>query len=355
MSILTRFILKKFLLTFFIVLVSLELFFVGIDFLQNFKKLPDSANLQILYILYNSFFTLTLALPLSLVFAWIVTLVLFIKNNELVALSAIGTTKKQILKPVVIVSVLIVTVLVSLQATSLAYASDQKKKILKNQYFSNFKTDVFLKYNDKYIYFKKLLPLEKRAETVYIYQIENDDIVQSIIAKKAYFQNNRWYVVDAEVLTKPANIDLKTSKIEYKYEKFLHTLEDFKPKILDNVLDIKASFSIIDAISALIILNDQDINTQKVRSNLYYQAFIPYFIIPLILLLFVYTTLNSRFFNISKFISFSIFYTLIIWGVFYMLFRFSYGGIISPEISLLLPLFLWFSISMYIFQKKVNE
>jgi len=85
MSILSKYILKKYLINFIIVLISLELFFVGIDYLQNFKNIPASANLQLLYILYNSFFTLTLALPLSIVFGWIVTLVLFIKNNEFVA------------------------------------------------------------------------------------------------------------------------------------------------------------------------------------------------------------------------------------------------------------------------------
>jgi lipopolysaccharide export system permease protein len=63
MSILTRYILKKYLTNFIIVLVSLEIFFVGIDFLQNYKSLPQSANLQLLYILYNGFVALILALP----------------------------------------------------------------------------------------------------------------------------------------------------------------------------------------------------------------------------------------------------------------------------------------------------
>ncbi|MCG3714805.1 LptF/LptG family permease, partial [Aliarcobacter butzleri] len=100
MSILSKYILKKYLINFIIVLISLELFFVGIDYLQNFKNIPASANLQLLYILYNSFFTLTLALPLSIVFGWIVTLVLFIKNNEFVAFNALGATRKNIFMPV---------------------------------------------------------------------------------------------------------------------------------------------------------------------------------------------------------------------------------------------------------------
>ena len=105
MSILTKYILKKYLLNFIIVLISLELFFVGIDFLQNFKSLPASANLQLLYILYNSFFTLTLALPLSIVFGWVITLVIFIKNNEFVAFNALGSTRKDIFNPVISISI----------------------------------------------------------------------------------------------------------------------------------------------------------------------------------------------------------------------------------------------------------
>ena len=81
MKIITIYLLKKYFLNFIIVLASLEFFFVGIDFLQNFKDLPQSANLQLLYLLYNSFFTLTLTLPLSLSFAWVITLVMIIKKQ----------------------------------------------------------------------------------------------------------------------------------------------------------------------------------------------------------------------------------------------------------------------------------
>ena len=355
MSILTRYILEKYLLNFIVVLISLELFFVGIDFLQNFKKLPDSANLQLLYLLYNGFFTLTLALPLSIIFAWIVTLVIFIKNNELVAFNSIGATSAEIFKPVIKVSIFLLSLLIFLQATPLAYSYDQKSKILKNEYFTNTKSDIFLKYNDTYVYFKKLLPLEKKVEDIHIYKIKNDDIVQSIVAKKGYFQNNRWYVVDAKIITKPTSIDLYTSKLDIRYEKFLHTLEGFKPKILDNVYEIKSNFSILDAISALILLSNQDINTQKVRANLYYQIVIPFFIMPILFLIFIFASLNSRFFNLGKFVSSSIFGTLLIWGIFFMLFKFSNGGIVIPEVSLLLPFLIWYILSFYLYKRKENS
>lgn len=355
MSILTKYILKKYLINFIIVLISLELFFVGIDYLQNFKDIPASANLQLLYILYNGFFTLTLALPLSIVFGWVITLVVFIKNNEFVAFNALGSTRREIFFPVVGISILLLTFLVSLQMTPLAYSYEQKKKILDNEYFTSTKSDIFLKYNDHYVYFKKLFPLEKRAEDIHIFKVDNKDVVETIIAKKAYFQNDKWYVLDAKVINKPKELDIKSSKLDVRYEKFLHTLEGFKPKILDSVYENKADLSIYDAISALVLLKEQGINTQKIRGALYNQIFIPFFVLPLLLLIYAYTSLNSRFFNMGKFASFSIFGTLVVWGFFFMLFKFTNSGGVLPELSLLLPIFLWSIISIYFYNKKINS
>lgn len=352
MNLLTKYLLTKYLKSFLIVLFSLEVFFVGIDFLQNYKNLPNSANLQILYILYNSFFTLTITLPLSLIFAWIISLAAFIKSNELVAMLSLGVSTKRVYQPIIYTSLLFLIALATSQATSLAYSYEEKSKILKGEYFVNKKEDIFLKYNDYYVYFKKLYPLEKVAEDVHIFKVQDKDVVESIIAKKAYFQNNRWYVLDAKIIKKPHDLSWKDSKLEISYEKFLHTLEGFKPKILDNVYDSKSTFSIIDAITAIVLLNNQDVNTDKIRSALYFQIVGSFFILPLISLVFVFTSLSSRFFSFGSFISLSIFGTLIIWGIFFMLHKFSNGGVISPEVSLLLPFFLWYIISYFIFKRK---
>lgn len=355
MSILSKYILKKYLINFIIVLISLELFFVGIDYLQNFKNIPASANLQLLYILYNSFFTLTLALPLSIVFGWIVTLVLFIKNNEFVAFNALGATRKNIFMPVVIVSISLLITLIFLQMTPLAYSYEQKRKILNDEYFSNTKSDIFLKYNEYYVYFQKLLPLEKKAENIHIYKIKGDNLVETIIGEKAYFQNDKWYVVDVKVINKPENIDINNSKLDVRYEKFLHTLEGFKPKILDNVYESKSDFSIMDAVSALILLKDQGMNTQKIRTILYNQLIIPFFVIPILILVYSFASLNSRFFNMVKFVSFSIFGTLIVWGFFFLVFRLTSSGTVIPEISMLLTMFIWVIFSIYFYNKKINS
>ncbi|NQY53101.1 MAG: YjgP/YjgQ family permease [Campylobacteraceae bacterium] len=352
MSLISKYLLSKFLKNFFIILFSLELFFVGLDFLQILKRLPDSANLQVLYLLYNAFFTLTITLPLSLVFAWVLTLVVLIKSNELVAFYSLGAQKKFIYKPILKVSTFLLTSLFLLQATPLAYSYDQKSKIIHGDYFTTFKSDIFLKYNDYFVYFKKLLPLEKKAEGIHIYKLEKGNVIESIVAEKAFFQNNRWYVLDAKVTQKPQNITWEDSKLEISYEKFLYTLEGFKPKILDTVYESKTKYSIIDAVSALSLLSNQDINTDQIRASLYYEIVSAYFSIPILLLVFVFAGANGRTFNFASFTTASIFGTLVIWGLFFMLNKLSFGGILLPELSILLPFFIWIILSTIIFIKK---
>lgn len=355
MNVLTKYILKRYFINFIIVLISLELFFVGIDFLQVFKELPQSANLQLLYLFYNSFFTLTLTLPLSLVFGWVLTLSIFIRNNELVAFLSLGVKSSRIYLPVVIVSFILLVCLIGLQATPLAYSYEQKRKISHNEYFTNFKEDIFLKYNDNFVYIKKLFPLEKRAENVHIFKIEKGDIIESVTAPKAYFQNNRWYVVDAKIVKKPHEIKWESTKLEISYEKFLYILEGFKPKILDNVYGSKSNYSIIDAIYAFMLLSKQGVNTDSIRASLYYQAIVPFFILPILILIYKNSAINSRFFNLGQFVNFGIFGTIVVWGVFFMLHKFSYGGVASPELALLIPIILLYAFTPYIIKNSFSN
>ncbi len=351
MSIFTQYILTKYLKYFFMILLSLEIFFIGIDFLQNVKSLPASANLQLLYLLYNGFFTLTITLPLSIVFGWIVSLTFFIKNNEIVSFYSLGISKKAILRPIVNISILLTIILIALQTTPLAYSYEQKNKILKNKFFVSEKTDIFLKYNDNFVYFKKLYPLEKKAVDVHIYKIKNNSVVETIIASKAFYQNKKWYVVDAKIIKKPENINWDTSKLDVTYEKFLYTLEGFEPEIINNVYKSKTYFSIVDAIYAISLLETQDFNTNKIKAILYSHIFTPFFIVPMIIFIFLYSSPSSRFFHTGQFISLSIFSTLLIWGLLFLLQKLSVGGVILPEVAIVLPIVMLITLQ-YILQSK---
>ena len=59
---------------FFIVFLALELFFVAIDVLNNLALLPKSANLAVLFVVFSAASAVPFLLPLSLVFALIISL-----------------------------------------------------------------------------------------------------------------------------------------------------------------------------------------------------------------------------------------------------------------------------------------
>ncbi|PIF03995.1 MAG: permease [Arcobacter sp.] len=352
MKIITKYLIKKYIKYFFIILISLELFFVGIDILQHYKSLPNSANLQLLYVMYNVFFTLTIALPLSLAFSWIVTLTFLIKNNALVSFYALGISQKDILIPILFITVLFTSILIALQSTPLAYSYEERNKILQNRYFVNEQNNIFLKYNEYFVYFKKLYPIEKKAIDIHIFKIKDNDIVQTIVGKKAFYQNNKWYVTDTKITTKPSNINWENSKLQVSYEKFLYTLEGFEPKIISNVYKGKAQYSIIDAIRTILLLDIQDFNTNKIKAILYAQIVMPFFVLPLIVLIFLYTTPSSRFFNSALFISGMVFLSLSIWGVLFLLQKLALGSIVLAEVAIILPVILFFITAYIIYNKK---
>ncbi len=354
MKIITRYLLTKYIKYFLIILLSLEIFFVGIDLLQNFAKLPNSANLQLLYVTYNFFYTLTITLPIALVFGWIITITMLVKNNELVSFYALSVSPSNIIKPIGVITLVILSALIFMQSTQLAYSIEQKDKILNKTIFVNEKSNIFLKYNEYFIYFKKLYPLEKKAEDIQIFQTLKNDIVQKIDAKKAYYQNNRWYIIDAKITQKPKDINWDNAKLKITYEKFLYTLEGFEPSIINNVYKAKVQFSIIDAIRTILLLEDQDFNTNKIKAILYSQIIMPFFVFPLIILVFIYTNVSSRFFNTPAYLSITIFSTLTTWGVMFLLQKLSFGNILMAEIAIVLPIALLFIVTAYLYSKKVT-
>jgi lipopolysaccharide export system permease protein len=345
--------LSKYIKYFFIILISLELFFVGIDLLQYFARLPNSANLQLLYVIYNVFFTLTITLPLSLIFGWIVTLTFLIKDNALVSFYALGISKKDILVPILLISTLFTFILIALQSTPLAYSYEERNKILQNRYFVNEQDNIFLKYNEYFVYFKKLYPIEKKAVGIHIFKTKDNDVIETIVGEKAFYQNNKWYVINTKITQKPSNINWNSSKLDVTYEKFLYTLEGFEPKIISNVYKGKAQYSVIDAVRAILLLDIQEFNTNKIKAILYSQVIMPFFVLPLIVLIFIYTTPSSRFFNSALFISGMIFVSLSVWGVLFLLQKLALGSILLAEIAIIAPVILFFIIAYILYNKKI--
>ncbi len=92
-----RFISGIYLKNFFIIFLSLLGFYCGIDLLLNFNDLPDAANLSLLYVIFLAFSAVTYVLPVSLIFALVLSLVSMIRANEFVSLYALGLSKNLVI------------------------------------------------------------------------------------------------------------------------------------------------------------------------------------------------------------------------------------------------------------------
>ncbi|MBD3842177.1 MAG: LptF/LptG family permease, partial [Campylobacterales bacterium] len=179
-------------------------------------------------------------------------------------------------------------------------------------------------------------------------------IVQIINGEKAYYQKGKWYVTNTQVTKKPDQISWDTSKLNITNEKFLYTLEGFEPSIINNVFTGQTQFSIIDAVYAILLLNNQDFNTNKIKSILYSQLFTPFFVLAIIILIYTFSTSSSRFFNNATFISISVFITLLAWGLMFLLQKLALGGVVLAEIAIIVPLVILYIITIYIFNKRAN-
>ena len=339
-----KYLIKLYLQYFLLILGALVLFFSMLDYLQSIKHLPQSANLQILYLLYKSFYALDVLMPITLVFAMIALKLHLIRSNELVALYAIGIGKRQIIAPIFVTATFLTLFYLLLHLTSFTYADEYAKNIKKYQSISSFTKDLFFKFSNSYAFFERLYPLQKEAQGVRIFGYENQRLTRIVLAKSARFDNGVWVMEDAKVITPlQKRIEIKRQRVE--------ALEGFRPKILDSVYEGKTNISLLDAIYALKLLSKQRLSTQKLRAILYAQLFYPFFAPLLLIVIFYFVPVSARVGNLKLFSFAAIVFSLVFWSFLYLLVRLSYNQTIAPELAILLPIALLLALALYLYKK----
>ena len=346
-----RYISFIFIKNFLIIFTALQFFYLGIDLMQNFKNLPNSANLQILYALYTFLNAVNYTLPISLVIAMIISKFNLIRTNEIIAMYALGISKNSLIMPIFFVSVIITFFYISLNFTNFTYSKEYAYNILNHSTVATSSNNLFLKYNNNYIFIQKLDPFKKKAYNIRIFNIKNQDLRTITKAKSANFVKKYWVLNNIEIIRKPSisEKNAKLSKISYSHYK---TLKGFKPKIIENVYEGKNSFSITDAYQAIKLFLSQNVNISKIKASLFAMLIFPFFAPFLNMILFYYLPISNRFFNLAIASSVFIFISLIVWSILFMLIKMSLNGVIKPEFGIILPIFLLGSFATYLFLKN---
>ena len=352
MKLFEKYIIKNYLKNCFIIFIALDLFYVSVDLLSNYNNIPDSANLQLLYAVFQGMNAVNYVLPLSIVFGMIVTYFSMIKSNELLCMYASSISKRSLVKPFFLTALGLTIVYIGLNCTEFAYAYEYSANLKKYNRISTSSEDLFLKNDNLYVYFKKLDPLKQVAYDVTIFEVDNVDVTKIIRASVATFVKNYWVLENVNVVYKPPVKSLDDAGYRTETVPKLQMMENFKPKIMDNVYQSEYTLSIVDGIDALLFLENQGVNTSKIKATLFYQLFFPLFAPFLIVILYYKAPMMGRYFNMALVASSFAFITLIVWSGLFLLSRLASNGVVFSEIAILLPIILLFFIALHFYSKR---
>ena len=331
---------KKFLKNFFVVFLAFVILYTLVDVMFNISNLPSSSNLFILYLTYVSIYSMFLLYPLSVIFSFLLTLNNLIKFNELVSFYSLGFSPKKILKPFLFSSFFIVFVMFLLQSGKLAYSREYAIAIKNANKLTT--QNLFLKYDNKIVYIKKLNPILKTADDVKVFYLNNFTITKVISAKKAYFKNDVWFSQHAKIIY--------LSKNNWKsVNQQIFFLKNFKPKILSNLQKLR-NISFYDAYLTLRFFKNIDLN--KILSIVFFNIFTPIVMILLMIYIFLSAPIHIRLSNVAFFMLKSIAYSVLLWGIMLIIYKFSKQGTL-PFWSLIIPFFVMLVLDLIILRRKL--
>jgi len=333
---------------FVIIFVALTLFYVGIDILTNLKDMPASANLKLLYFGLTSLTAVNYVLPLALIFALITSKFSMIRSNELVSFYALGIDKNRLIKPPFYIALAITFIYVGLNFTPFAYAYEYGRNIVKLSNLSRTSSDIFLKFEGKFVYMDSLNPISGEAKDVRIFDINGSNLRSATFGESAKFTDNAWLLKNAKIVNLPQNIKLGEKGLEIKTLSELKTLENFKPKTIESASAESSAITIPDAVDYILAFKDEGVGLNSTKTTLYNLAFAPFFAPFMVLIIYYFLPVTGRFFNLAlKSFIFTI-ASLCVWGALFVMMRFARNGVVSPEIGVLLPIILLGAYAFYL-------
>ncbi|GMB90524.1 Permease [Helicobacter ailurogastricus] len=336
-----------------IILCALEFFFIGIDSLQYAEKFPTAANLLLLFFVYDGLYALNYTLPLSLLLALVLFYTAFIHSNQYTALLSIGYSIKQILQPMLAINALFIAIFVGLSATPFVYMQEKAEAIIYKDNAGNISENLLVKYNNDYVYFGKINPLLQSATNIKIFTLRNKQLVTFAQAPSAFFEGKFWVLHGVSFLTLPTPFLLGSKALKVQKLPVLKTLKGFRPKVLDTIYQNKPAVSITDALRSLHVLYRQKADTKKIRGFLYVSILLPFFV-PLTAVLIAYHTPKlARYENLALLSLKFILLSLVLWGLFFAMGKFSISGVFLPEVGVLGP-FLTLAVIAFSYYKRLN-
>ena len=321
---------KEYFKNFLIVAVGLTLAAALIDFIQRIDSI-EGVNRALLYFYYVFCDFFSFIYPIALVFGAIITFSNLVWKNHLVAFASFGYSKSHLIKPFLTVFLLIYLTIFTLNFTNFAYSGDSARAILdKRELFKSLK-NIFFKYNNNFVFAKKMDVVNKELKDVTLYIVRNNRLVEILHFEKAKFKNKKWiaYNIEKKVL-KYKNKTPQGYKI-YKINKE-EILQGYYPRVVRLLYEGKR-MSIDDGLKALKLLKKQGIDSSKVKSALYTKILMPLFAPFLIIIIFALLPMHKRYISRAKFLALSMGATLIVWTILYSANMLGVNGVIPVDLG----------------------
>jgi len=320
-----------------IVLMALSGLFAGLDFLMTGALLP-SFNIQVLYLFSRWQEALNMLYPLAIVFGGIWTNIAFIKKNAMSAFYALGSSKVDIFKPFLVVSLALYLIFILLNFTSFAAAKDRAELLKHGKYDITTNKDLFFKYDNSFVYIGSLYPYENRLKDLIMFHLKEGRVVEIMSAKEANYNGKEWLAKEVIRKIKTVSGDGKVQLIIHHMDQ-LKTLRGYQPRILNSIYE-QRSLTLYESFKAKELLDAQGVRSDKIRANIYERVILPLFSIALLTILLFRSPFHARYINIVSSTAKALGITLSIWGLLFALQKMGSNSVIIPEIATLLPVFL---------------
>jgi lipopolysaccharide export system permease protein len=312
----------------------------------------SSFNIKVLYAFEKWQEALNLLYPLAIIFAAVWTKISFIKQNTEASFYALGFTRKEFAKPFLLISLFTYFLFVGLNFTSFATASDTASAIKKKQYGISKTEDLFFKYNNSFVYIETLIPQRYKMEKLTIFNMKNNQVVETFTAKDAWYNIYEWVALD--VIKKSKRIDSQgDTYLEIEEIPLFHTLKNYQPKILKSIYDGQ-KLTLYESFMSYPLLKNQGLSTDSLRADIYSKMVMPLFSIALLMILLFSFPFHARYMNISATTMKALGGTLFTWGILFALQGMGYNGTILPEIAIILPIFLLFLYAFYTLKQSTK-
>lgn len=326
---------KHFLKNFIVILLGITVMFVLINYLTYGSRINGAFNQKISYIFYSWEHALSVLYPLALVFGVIATKIQLVKSNTMGALYSFGYTNKRLLLPILAIVFAMYMMFVFLQTTSFAYAKDDADAFIGAKVKAS--ENLFLKYNDTYVYIDKLDPISKKMYGLSLFEIKENKIKYTMRSPVGTYSGDAWILKDAIMKINHYDGD---ELLKYSIKKYTNfkTLNGYKPAIMDSVSDDGGAMKLGDAYETYKLLESQNIDTTKIRASIYNKIISPIFVFGLVILLFVKIPYLARYENMTKVASVAVATSLLIWASFIGINFLGSNGVVLPELASFLPI-----------------